>query len=137
MQQSLVDFFSNYSEWFYWLGLSSLILLIISILVIPIIIARIPADYFVAPKRKYKTEPFSLSKFFLRSIKNFIGIVLLICGVIMLITPGQGLLTILAGLFITNFPGKYRLERQLVQKSVILRTLNWIRRKQHVPEFQI
>ena len=137
MQQSLVDFISNYSEWFYWLALSSIILLIISILVIPIIIARIPADYFIAPHRKFKTEAFSLSKFLLRLIKNIIGVFLLICGIIMLITPGQGLLTILAGLFITDFPGKYRLERRLVQKPVILRALNWIRRKQNVSEFQI
>ena len=137
MQQSLVDFFSKYSEWFYWLALSSIVLLIISILVIPIIIARIPPDYFVAPIRQYKTQPFSVSKFSLRLIKNVIGVFLLTCGFIMLFTPGQGLLTMLTGLLITNFPGKYRLERQLVRKPFILRTLNWIRRKQRVAEFQI
>lgn len=137
MQQTLADFISNYSEWFYWLALSSIILLIVSILVIPIIIARIPADYFVTPTRRHKMEAFSFWKFLLRLIKNIIGIFLLICGIIMLITPGQGLLTILTGLFITDFPGKYHLERKLVQKPVILRTLNWIRRKQNVSEFQI
>ena len=137
MQESLVDFISDYSDWFYWLALSSIVLLVASILIMPVIITRIPADYFVSPERKYKSQPFSLYKFVLRLTKNLIGIVLLIFGIIMLFTPGQGLLTILAGLLITNFPGKYRLERKLIQNPSILRTLNWIRRKYHVQEFRI
>lgn len=136
MQESLVDFISDYSDWFYWLALSSIVLLVASILIMPVIITRIPADYFVSSERKYKSQPFSLHKFVLRLTKNLIGIVLLIFGIIMLFTPGQGLLTILAGLLITNFPGKYRLERKLIQNPSILKTLNWIRRKYHVQEFR-
>ena len=137
MQQSLVDFISDYSEWLYWLALSSVVLLLASILIMPVIIARMPADYFHSTQRKYKSQPFSAYKFVLRLIKNLIGISLLIFGIIMLFTPGQGILTILAGLFITNFPGKYKLERKLIQNPSILRALNWIRKKYHAPEFKI
>ncbi len=38
--------------------------------------------------------------------KNTGGICLVIIGCMMIFTPGPGLFTILAGLYITNFPGK-------------------------------
>lgn len=38
--------------------------------------------------------------------KNTGGICLIIMGCMMLFTPGPGLFTLLAGLYITNFPGK-------------------------------
>ena len=38
--------------------------------------------------------------------KNTCGISLIIIGCMMIFTPGPGLFTILAGLYITSFPGK-------------------------------
>ena len=38
--------------------------------------------------------------------KNTGGVCLIIIGCMMIFTPGPGLLTILAGLYITSFPGK-------------------------------
>lgn len=38
--------------------------------------------------------------------KNTGGICLIIMGCIMIFTPGPGLFTLLAGLYITDFPGK-------------------------------
>lgn len=38
--------------------------------------------------------------------KNTGGICLIIAGCMMIFTPGPGLFTLLAGLYITNFPGK-------------------------------
>ncbi|MEP9409874.1 MAG: hypothetical protein HRF42_00445 [Candidatus Brocadia sp.] len=38
--------------------------------------------------------------------KNTGGICLIIMGCTMIFTPGPGLFTLLAGLYITNFPGK-------------------------------
>ena len=38
--------------------------------------------------------------------KNTGGICLIIIGCVMIFTPGPGLFTILAGLYITSFPGK-------------------------------
>ncbi|RME33433.1 MAG: hypothetical protein D6786_07715, partial [Gammaproteobacteria bacterium] len=58
----------------------------------------------------------------------------LLAGLIMLFTPGQGLLTMLVGLLLMNYPGKYRLERWLVTRPRVLETLNWIRaRTGHPP----
>ena len=47
----------------------------------------------------------------------------------MLILPGQGILTILIGLFLMNFPGKFKLERKLIAMPKVLKSLNWIRTK--------
>jgi len=50
-------------------------------------------------------------------------------GLLMLVTPGQGVMTLLVGLLLMNFPGKYRMERWLVMRPGVLRALNWLRRR--------
>jgi hypothetical protein len=55
----------------------------------------------------------------------------------MLFTPGQGILTILAGLLLMNFPGKYRLERWLVQRPGVLSSLNWLRTRRGKAPFRL
>ena len=48
---------------------------------------------------------------------------------VMLVVPGQGLLTILIGVMLTDFPGKYALERRLISQPSIFNAINWIRDK--------
>ncbi|MBI2470853.1 MAG: PGPGW domain-containing protein [Planctomycetes bacterium] len=45
--------------------------------------------------------------------KNTGGVCLIILGCMMIFTPGPGLFTILAGLYITSFPGKHVLVAKL------------------------
>lgn len=45
--------------------------------------------------------------------KNTMGFCLIIIGCLMIVTPGPGLFTILAGLYISSFPGKPRLVNRL------------------------
>jgi len=67
-------------------------------------------------------------------LKNLLGALLVVMGLVMLVTPGQGLLTLLAGLLLMNFPGKYRMERWLVLRPGVMRALNWLRQRQgHAP----
>jgi hypothetical protein len=47
----------------------------------------------------------------------------------MLIVPGQGMLTIAVGLVLTNFPGKFRLERWIATRRSVWRSINWLRRR--------
>ena len=51
----------------------------------------------------------------------------------MLVLPGQGLLTIVTGLLLINYPGKYKLEQKLVACLLFLEALNWIRVKANKP----
>jgi len=65
--------------------------------------------------------------------KNIIGFSLIIGGLLMLVLPGQGLLTIVTGLLLINYPGKYKLEQKLVTIPSVFRALNWIRVKANKP----
>jgi hypothetical protein len=55
----------------------------------------------------------------------------------MLLLPGQGILTILIGLMLLDFPGKRRLERRLVQQPSVWRAINWMRAKAHQPALEL
>lgn len=57
-----------------------------------------------------------------------VGILLSLPGI-----PGQGVLTILTGLIISDFPGKRRLERRLVRVPVVLSAANQIRTRFNRP----
>ena len=74
--------------------------------------------------------------------KNTGGICLIIMGCMMIFTPGPGLFTILAGLYITSFPGKPMLiakvkktkfyNRYFVNIESKIRTK--LKRKSHIQE---
>jgi hypothetical protein len=55
----------------------------------------------------------------------------------MLFLPGQGVLTIIAGLIMTDYPGKFELERRIVSNKKILEKLNWLRNKANQPSLKI
>ena len=57
------------------------------------------------------------------------AVVLVLAGLIMLVVPGQGLLTLAVGLVLVDFPGKYRLERWLVTRPPVWRAINWLRKR--------
>ena len=62
--------------------------------------------------------------------------ILIIAGIVMLVLPGQGILSILVGIGLTDFPGKYRLERWLARQPAVFNTMNWIRRKRGVADLE-
>ena len=50
-------------------------------------------------------------------------------GVLMLVLPGQGVLTILIGLTLLDFPGKRRFVRRLLMRPRVFRVINRLRRR--------
>lgn len=54
---------------------------------------------------------------------------LIVSGIMMLFIPGQGILTIIIGIILTDFPYKYRIERWIITRPRILSTLNQLRMK--------
>ncbi len=115
----------------WWGSGLSLASLVATAIGVPWVVVRLPADYFNKPRRavwrNYAQAPKSV--LLLGALKNVVGAVLLLLGLLMLVTPGQGLLTLLVGLLLMNFPGKYRLERWLVRRRGVLAGLNWLRRR--------
>jgi hypothetical protein len=121
-----------------WASAISALLLLATLIAVPLVITRLPQDYFVRPGRQLWREDSdgSVLTLVLVIAKNMFGALLVVAGAIMLVTPGQGLLTLLVGLLLMNFPGKYRLERWLVLRPGVLRALNWLRRQKGRAEFQ-
>jgi hypothetical protein len=112
-----------------WLALVSVVTFAGSMILVPYMVVRIPADYFCAARRGQTawSRRHSVPRVLLALLKNLLGFVLVLAGILMLFLPGQGLLTILMGLLLMNFPGKYRLERYLVARGPVLRGINWLR----------
>jgi archaellum biogenesis protein FlaJ (TadC family) len=119
-------------------GLSALIF-VLSLLALPWLVAKIPEDYFVPKTRQSSLSRKRLSVFWLMTflIKNLLGIILLGSGFLMLFLPGQGILTMFAGLLMIDYPGKYLLERKIVLHHTILPKLNWLRKKANQPPLKI
>ena len=61
--------------------------------------------------------------------KNALGIVLVLLGILMSIpgVPGQGILTILLGIMLVDFPGKHPLEYKLISCPRIRETIDRLR----------
>jgi len=139
--QSYMEAFSyilqNNQIFLYISGLSTIFFLL-SLLGLSWLISIIPHNYFVDKKRvsliKMKNPLMWLP---IIIIKNSIGLVLILCGILMLILPGQGVLTIITGLIFLDYPGKFRFERSLVRNKLILNSMNWIRRKLDKPDLII
>jgi len=130
-----LDWIREHEKLLAWLGVVSLLTLVVSAIVVPVLLARIPADYFVPARRSVElsTHSHPVLRVVEAILKNGFGAVLVVAGIAMLILPGQGVLTILIGLSLLNFPGKYRVERWLITRKPVLRTVNWIREKAHRP----
>ena len=120
---------------FWWLVATSIFTFLVSLLLIPYIVVRIPADYFVHSKRHHK-QPKKyppVIRLIALVLKNIIGVALFMMGVLMLVLPGQGLFTMFIGMMMVNFPGKYRLERWIVERGPILKMINWLRNRSGHP----
>jgi len=120
------------------LGLLSLCTFFGSLIAVPWWINRMDANYFklhwLALAEKRRTH--FLTATLILVLRSIVGGVLFIAGVAMLFLPGQGLLTMLIGICIMEFPGKQRLLRKLIGLKRVQRGLNWIRRKGRKPLFK-
>ena len=121
-----------------WIGVASLATFVVSAVALPWLLTRLPEDYFdeTSPTAHPPWPRHRALYWAWRLLKNFLGIVLLLAGFVMLITPGQGILTIMAGLWLVDLPGKRRWERRLVSRPKVWASINWIRRKFGQPPLQ-
>lgn len=113
------------------LGASSIIMFIGTLIAIPWLLMRIPADYYSHDGRKEPPVLYerAVPRIIYLIVKNVIGYIFICAGIVMLVLPGQGILTILVGAILINFPGKQRFVRWLVSRHSVLRSVNWLRRR--------
>jgi hypothetical protein len=106
--------------------------LLVSLLVVGFFLVKIPPTYFQdGHRRDVWADRHPALRVAGRIGKNALGVVLILIGVVTSVpgVPGQGVLTILIGLMLLDIPGKRRLERKIVGRPKILRTINRLRKR--------
>jgi hypothetical protein len=60
-------------------------------------------------------------------------VLLVLLGVAMLLLPGQGLITLMVGVLLVDFPGKQRLVQRVLGRPKVLSAVNKLRVKRGSP----
>jgi hypothetical protein len=108
------------------LGGIGLLMFLGSLVVVPVIVALMPPDYFTRPPSGLPRRPLRQLG---HVLKNLLGAVLVAAGLLMLVLPGQGILTLAIGISLIDFPGKQRLQLRLVRLRGVRLSIQWIRHK--------
>jgi hypothetical protein len=126
-----MDWIRSNDELLWWLFVTSVVTFLMTPIVVGWLVVRVPTDYFTARRRRAPTwwHTYPRLRPVMLAAKNVLGIVLLLAGLVMLVIPGQGVLTMVVGLMLIDFPGKFRLERWLATRQPVWRSINWLRRR--------
>lgn len=117
-----------------WLAILSVVGFVGSLLAIPWILLRLPADYFdVRVPRKFLAHTHPVLRSAAVVLKNIAGFILLLAGIAMLVLPGQGVLTILMGISLMDFPKKRLLEAKLIGQPLVFSGINRLRARFRKP----
>jgi uncharacterized paraquat-inducible protein A len=105
---------------------------LINLGIVSAILVKLPADHF---SKNRKTKFWHGRNPLLNAAKvigkNILGVFLVVLGIVLSLpgVPGQGLLTILLGIMLLDFPGRERLEQKLLSKPSIVNTINRLRER--------
>ena len=108
----------------------SIVFFVGSLIAIPFILVRLPADFFdIRVPRPWMEDHHPVLRMLGHVVKNVVGAIFLFVGFLMLFLPGQGILTMLIGISMLDFPGKRKLEAWLIGRPAVLSTINSMRGK--------
>ena len=134
----MLSFLKEYSLLFEWLGVFSLLTFIGSLIAVPWIVGKLPVDYFILHRKRvaerHEQHPLAAKIIFVS--RNLIGFVFFLAGVVMLVLPGQGIITILIGISFMDFPRKHAVVDYFICRPKVIKLLNWIRKKEKKPPFE-
>jgi len=141
ISEKIISWSSMNSDLLFLLGSLSIFILIISVFMMVLIISFLPEDYFKSENRNLissvQNSRYPLLKLLVLITKNFFGVLLLLSGILMLVLPGQGILTIITGLVFMDYPGKYKFERKLIRQKGVINSINWIRSRLSKPSLKV
>ncbi|MCC6659574.1 MAG: hypothetical protein IT437_01680 [Phycisphaerales bacterium] len=106
-----------------WIGAAWVVVILGACIVVTVLLVRLPSDYFDGdrpPRGRHWGR---------RAAKNAAGVIVLLIGLALLVLPGPGLLGVLAGVLLLDFPGKRAVERWLLRRRHVLAAANWLRRR--------
>ncbi|HEV2764238.1 MAG TPA: hypothetical protein VGV38_14750, partial [Pyrinomonadaceae bacterium] len=134
----MTDWLWKLSEWMppltwqtFVLGLVLFLLTFVgSIAVVSFLLVKLPADYFTTGQhRAFWLDRHPAVRWTGIVAKNVLGYLLVLLGLVMSLpgVPGQGVLTILLGVMLLDFPGKHRLERNIVCRPRVRQAIDRLR----------
>ena len=141
----MVDLLSDFLSGLTWqkILVGALIFLasfLINLGIVSFILVKLPADHF-SKNRKTKFWAGPRPAIHAAKVigKNIAGVLLVALGVVLSLpgVPGQGLLTVLLGIMLLDFPGRHRLEQKLLSKPSIVNTINRLRERFDEPPLQL
>jgi hypothetical protein len=131
---SAIEWLSDHPEVLAATAAGSLVMFVGTLVVVPILLVRMRADYFTDPD---PAGSFHRRHPVLRAsgavLRNLLGAAIILVGLLLLVLPGQGLLSILVGVSLLDFPGKRRVERRIAMQRHVRRSIDWIRRRRGHP----
>ena len=113
---------------------------LISLAIVSFILVKLPADHFSKSGRtKFLAGHHPAVRVAAMIGKNIGGVLLVALGVVLSLpgVPGQGLLTILLGIMLLDFPGKHRLEQKLLSRPSIVNAINGLRGRFGKPPLEL
>ena len=133
MIDHLMSFAHTHRGALMWVSGASAAMFLGSLLLVPWLIGRAPADFFTRPNVPKRGAGAVL----LRVLRNLVGWLLLFAGLAMLVLPGQGLLMVLLALSLMDLPAKRALVRRIVQRPPVWKALSYFRNRAHQPPFEM
>lgn len=121
-----------------WIAGGSIAMFFGSIAIAWVLIVKMPTDFLTRDHRvpsAFATQH-PIVRLTWRVVRNLIGLVFVTTGVVMLFTPGQGILFIFLGATMVDFPRKQQVIRRMMGRRGVLKVINRIRRKAGKPELQ-
>ena len=106
--------------------------LVMSFAIALTVLIRLPPDYCRNPRAKGGgSGGHGIFRGIGTVLKNLIGVMLILLGAILSLPglPGPGLIIVLAGVFLLDFPGKRQLLCRILSRPRLLRPVNRLRRK--------
>jgi hypothetical protein len=139
--ESLTQFFTSISLRNVVLGVAIFLITFFANLgLVSLILVKIPADYFQeSPRSKFLEHQSQVARVLAIVGKNLLGVVLVILGIVLSLpgVPGQGVLTILLGIMLLDFPGRRRFERWIVSSPRVQNGVNKLRKRFGKPPLQL
>jgi hypothetical protein len=94
------------------------------------VVVGLPADFFVRPPDPRSSRPSRRALHLTLVVaKNLLGVIVFVAGFVMALplVPGPGVLFMLVGLGLVDFPGKRSLELRLLREPHVLSSVNKMR----------
>ena len=108
-----------------------------TLIAVPLILIWLPTDYLSAQSPVGLVGRIGgLWRYPYWIFKNLFGALFIIAGIAMLVLPGQGILTIVLGLALVNFPGKRRVIRRIFGQPRIFKAVNRLRARAGKPPLE-